>query len=234
MTIRSEGQLALDLPFRPALGAGDFLIASGNREAVAFIDRWPEWEAPGLVIHGPPGCGKSHLLEVWRARSNATLVDAAEASGTEPSELLGAGGDLAVERIDAVADETLLFHLYNLVVERRGKMLLTARTAPAHLTWRLPDLASRIGGLPAVALAEPDDTLLAAVLVKLFADRQIEAEAAVIAYLIARMERSFEATHRLVAALDRRALEMRRPITVPLARYVLNTEFDFDDDPGGT
>jgi chromosomal replication initiation ATPase DnaA len=133
-----------------------------------------------------------------------------------------------------VADETLLFHLYNLVVERRGKMLLTARRAPAHLTWRLPDLASRIGGLPAVALAGPDDTLLAAVLVKLFADRQIEAEPAVIAYLIARMERSFEAARRLVAALDRRALELRRPITVPLARDVLNTDFDFDDDPGGT
>lgn len=233
MSTRSAGQLALDLPHRPALGAGDFLVAPGNRDAVTWIDRWPDWDAPGLVLHGPPGCGKSHLLAVWRARSQAVLLDAADLSDTDPARALGAGADLAVENLDAAADETALFHLYNMVAERGGKLLLTARAAPARLTIRLPDLASRIGALPAVGVSGPDDTLLAAVLVKLLADRQLAVAPEVIDYVIARMERSFEAARRLVAALDQRALELRRPLTVPLAREVLAMHREIDDTVGG-
>jgi len=229
---RSAGQLALDLPHRPALGAGDFLVASSNQDAVAWIDRWPDWDAPGLVIHGPPGCGKSHLLEVWRARSNAVAINAATLATTDPADLLGSGADLAIERLDASANETVLFHLYNMVVERGGKLLLTAREAPARLDFQLPDLASRLGALPAVAVAGPDDTLLARVLVKLLTDRQLDGSPELIEYLLARMERSFEAAQRIVATLDKRALERRRPVTVRLAREVLAMDFGIDDKTG--
>ena len=33
----------------------------GNREALAWIDRWPDWPAPALALGGPAGCGKTHL-----------------------------------------------------------------------------------------------------------------------------------------------------------------------------
>ena len=229
MTARSSGQLAFSLAYRPALGSDDFLVAPSNQAAVNWIDRWPDWQAPGLVIHGPPGCGKSHLLAVWRAASGATLVDAAQLSGSDPAILLGRSADLAVERLDALRDETVLFHLYNMVVERGGQLLLAARQPPARYRFQLPDLASRIGALPAVAVTEPDDALLAAVLVKLFADQQIEPTPKLIDYLVARMERSFDAARRLVLALDRRALERRRPLSVPMAREVLAIEFGFEE-----
>jgi chromosomal replication initiation ATPase DnaA len=67
----------------------------------------------------------------------------------------------------------------------------------------------------------PDETLIGAVLVKQFADRQIKVEAAVISFLVARMERSFEMAGRLVAALDAAALAEKRAITLPLATRVL-------------
>ena len=53
----------------------DFLIAPCNRDAVAWVDRWPEWSAPALILYGSSGSGKSHLAHVWRARSNAALKD---------------------------------------------------------------------------------------------------------------------------------------------------------------
>ena len=71
-------------------------------------------------------------------------------------------------------------------------------------------------------------------LLKLLADRQLEAGPEVIDYAIARMERSFDAARRLVAALDLRALELGRPITVPLAREVLATDFLADEHTGGS
>ena len=66
------------------------------------------------------------------------------------------------------------------------------------------DLASRLKALPVVTLAPPDEPLLRAVLVKLFADRQIAVDESLIGYLATRIERSFAAARAIVAQLDER------------------------------
>ena len=55
-------QLILDLPYRPAQGREDFLVAACNEAAVAWIERPEDWPNGLLVIHGPGGSGKTHLL----------------------------------------------------------------------------------------------------------------------------------------------------------------------------
>ena len=80
-------QLPLALEMRPALGRDDFMVADCNSEAVAWIDQWPKWPAPALCLYGPKGCGKSHLAEVWRARSGALQVAASDLNGINPDEL---------------------------------------------------------------------------------------------------------------------------------------------------
>ncbi len=197
-----SGQLALDLGHRPALEREDFLVSPCNENAVAWIDRWPDWPGPALVIHGPAGCGKTHLARVWRQRSGATK---------------GA----VIENADRPGDDVALFHLYNQHAEQGGHLLLTANTPPARWSGRLPDLVSRLAAAPTVAIGPPDDTLIAQVLVKLFADRQLEVGAEVVSYLVTHMERSFAAARHLVGAADAAALAAKRPITVPLVRDVL-------------
>ncbi len=83
-------QLPLELPLRPALGREDFLVAPCNQVAVAWIDRWPDWPGPALALHGPPGCGKTHLCQVWRVASGAVEIDGSLLARAEPPELLGA------------------------------------------------------------------------------------------------------------------------------------------------
>jgi chromosomal replication initiation ATPase DnaA len=73
-----------------------------------------------------------------------------------------------------------------------------------------------------VRIGAPDDDLLGAVLVKQLADRQIRVDQDVVAFLTRRMERSFAAARAVVRALDRASLRARRPITMPLARAVLD------------
>lgn len=227
-------QLPLDLGHRPALGREDFLVAECNAAAVAWIDRWPDWPGGGLALHGPAGCGKSHLAEVWRGRSGAIRLDAALLAGAEPPQLLGTARACVIDGLydsgAARPDERRLLHLYNLMRERGGHVLFAARAAPARWPVALPDLRSRLGALPAVEIGPPDDVLLAAVLVKLFVDRQLAVGADVIDYLARRMERSFEAARRLVAALDREALAAHRRIALPLAREVLRREFPQTND----
>ncbi len=214
-------QLILSLGHRPAHGAADFIVGASNREAMAWIDRWPDWPSGGLVIAGPPASGKSHLVAVWQARSKATVVAATGLTDSPDLVALVQHGAVAVEDADRGVDERALLHLYNLMRERRGHLLLTARNAPARWGLVLPDLRSRMATLPVAVLAPPDDDVLATLIVKLFADRQVRVEPDLVAYLVARLDRSFAAVAGAVAALDATALAQGRAVTIPLAKAVL-------------
>ena len=86
---------------------------------------------------------------------------------------------------------------------------------------QLPDLRSRLLTAWPVRIELPDDGLLQALLVKQLADRQIRIDLEVVEFLMRRMERSFAAARLLVRELDRASLRARRPVTMPLARAVL-------------
>ncbi len=211
------GQFVLGFQHQAAIGLEDFMPAAGNRAALAWIERWPAWPGPALVVHGPPGCGKSHLGAIWAARAGAARLDpAALPAATEPVPRR-----VLLDPAEAPADEILLLQLYNRLHEQGGHLLLTARRPAPAWPIRLPDLASRLRAAPAVAIGPPDDDLLSALLVKLFADRQLAVTGAVIDYLVRHMERSFAAARALVEALDARSLAERRPVSVALARAVV-------------
>ena len=119
------------------------------------------------------------------------------------------------------AAEVALFHLCNHLAAGGGSLMVSGREPPARWPLALPDLASRLGVAAVARLEAPDDDLLAAVLVKLFADRQLAVAPELIRYLVSRMDRSFAAAERLVADLDRAGLARHRPITARLAAEVL-------------
>lgn len=215
-------QLPLDLGHHPALSEGDFLVAPCNAEAHAWLCLWPSWPGPASVVFGPAQCGKTHLAHLFAARCGAVTVPAASLTVADPPRLLGQARVVVVEDCDRGGlDEAALFHLINLAKESGGHLLLTGREAPPRWPLALADLRSRVNAMPALAIGAPDDSVLAAVLVKLFADRQVRITEEVVTYLLGRMERSFAAAAGLVERLDRAALAGRRAVTVPLARSVL-------------
>lgn len=214
-------QLVFDLAHRQALGAEDFLVSRSNDAAVEMIDRWPDWPHPASLVAGPQGAGKSHLANVWRLRSGAALVSAA-ALDDGAVAALAEGDSLVVEDLDrGIADEQALFHLLNRARESKLSVLLTSRMPPGEQDFRIPDLRSRLRALPMAELEAPDEALLKAVLVKLFADRQLTVEPPVIDYLSLRMERSMAAASAIVAAIDGLALATHRKVTRPLAAEAL-------------
>jgi chromosomal replication initiation ATPase DnaA len=213
-------QLPLDLGHRPALGRADFLVAPSNAAAVTWLDRWPQWPAPALALAGPPGSGKSHLAHVFAARAGAPIIEPSSLTTERVPGLLGGASAAVVDEAERAAEAPLL-HLYNLLAERGGHLLVVSRGAPARWTISLADLRSRLVASPTVAVAAPDEALIGALLVKLFADRQLAVGEEVLAYLALHLERSFAAVQRAVAALDAAALAEHRRITVPLARRVL-------------
>lgn len=215
-------QLTLDLPVREGWSLDDFLPSPSNQAALDAVLAWPAWPSTALILDGPSGSGKTHLARIWTARTGALALSAAEVwAVADPLSRLGNGRSCVVDDADQVVDERLLLHLYNLVAERGGGLLLTGRGPLGAWGMALPDLRSRLRTAWTVPIGAPDETLLAALLVKQFGDRQLRIEPEVVGLLARHMERSFVAAAQLVRRLDRLSLRLRRPVTAGLARAVL-------------
>jgi chromosomal replication initiation ATPase DnaA len=220
-------QLVFDLPARDGMTRAEFFVSPANALALAALDGWQVWPGGKMLLLGPSGAGKTHLAQIWVAETGAALVPAADLAGADIPGL-AAAGRVAVEDAAAIAGnpqaEAALFHLHNLLAQTGGTLLLTAEAPPRDWGLRLPDLLSRMQAAPVTRIEAPDDALLSAVLVKLFADRQLAVAPNLIPYLVARMPRSVGAARALVAALDAAALAEGRPVTRSLAAGLLPPE----------
>lgn len=217
-------QLTLDFAPRPALGREDFLVAPCNAEAVQWVERWPDWPGVALVIAGPKGAGKTHLAQVFRHMSDAPAVDVGGLKALGPDGVLVDHKALVLEDMETFIQaglEEALFHLYNLAREHGQHLLMTAESAPSRWGIGLKDLSSRLNTAQVAEISPPDDALLTALIVKQFADRQVRVDQDVLAYMLARMDRSFAGVRDLVRAIDEVALAEKRAITKPLVKRVL-------------
>jgi chromosomal replication initiation ATPase DnaA len=213
--------LAFALPHAESLTRDNFLEGPANAAALGLIESWPEWPARTMLLVGPEGSGKSHLAAIWAEQAGARSTTAhALSAATVPAAL--ATGALVVEDLKpADFDERALFHLLNLAREEQAYLLITARTPPSSIEVELRDLRSRLRALPVVMLAEPDDLLFRALIVKFCADRQLAVDESVVGYLATRIERSYAAARQAVEQLDSEALRLGRPVTRALAAELL-------------
>ncbi|OYU39970.1 MAG: chromosomal replication initiator DnaA [Pseudorhodobacter sp. PARRP1] len=215
-------QLAFDLPSGEAFRRADFFASPANAQALASVEAWRDWPGGKLVLIGPEGAGKTHLAHIWAEMAGAEVIAAQRLADADLHDL--AQGPVAVENADRIAGdreaEVALFHLHNLL-DGRG-LLVTAARPPRDWGLTLPDLLSRIQAASVAQLDPPDDMLLSAVLIKLFADRQIAVPPNLIPYLVSRMDRSIAAAREWVKFLDARALALGRPVTRALAAEVLD------------
>jgi len=212
-------QLTFDLPAGVALTAGDFFVSEANATAYVLVTHVESWPERKLVLTGPQGSGKSHLARVFATNEDALIIPADTLTGdmTRPKK------PVVIEDVETLTDfgETALFHLHNHMREAGLPLLITARSAPARWTIALPDLASRMQATTPTVIGDPDDDLLTAIIMKLFADRQIMPSPKLPSYLAARIERSFKAAADIVAAMDAASLRLKRDVNEKLAGQVL-------------
>lgn len=222
-------QLPLILQHEPGFTRDDLIVTGSNRAAVDLIDRWPDWPSPVALLVGPAGAGKTHLAAIWRGLNDAYIIDPhhIDAQALE----MAASRPVLIDDIGAEPfDETGLFHLINTVRQyagsgeagsRQASLLMTSQLLPSQWLVSLPDLISRLKAVTIVDILEPDDYLLSTVIYKLFADRQVSVDPAVISYIVSRVERSLDSVIVLVDLLDHLALQQKIRITKTLATQAL-------------
>src|SRR3954466_13722725 len=191
-------QIALPLDWPVADADEDFLISDANRAAFEHLKRWSTWPVMATLLTGPRKSGRSLLGRIFVRKTGGRLFDRAEGH-----------------------DEEALFHAWNQAQQTRRPLLVVA-DAPAPL-WNiaLPDLRSRLAATPHVEIGEPDDALVAGLVMKLLGDRGVAVPPELPAFLVPRIERSYVAVQQVVDALDRAALSHHRRMTVAMAKRAL-------------
>ena len=112
----ADRQLTMEFEHRTSQCGEDFLVADCNNEAIDWIDTWPNWPTPALVIVGAAGAGKSHLAAVFAAHSGAQFINANEFSSIASD----VANDLIIEDVDRILSSELeqpLLHVYNSLAE---------------------------------------------------------------------------------------------------------------------
>ena len=226
-------QLTFALPVAEDRSRGAFFVAPSNALALRMLEEWQDWPAGKLILIGPQGAGKSHLAGIWQSSAGAQAIPPAALESADIAAL--ATGNVLLDDAEQVAGEPAaeeaLFHLFNALQAQGHALLLTARTPPRDWGLNLPDLQSRLSATATCRIGTPDQSLLAAVLVKQFADRQLVVPPNVISYLTPRMERSLDTAARLVAGIDRLALAEKRAVSRQLAARALAALEALDNAP---
>ncbi len=222
-------QLGLPFPHDPDLSAIDFLAAPANEAARAWLDDFRTWPSGRLALFGEADVGKTHLLQLWAQRRQATRVQGPALTGLMETieNTTAPERGVAIDDADLIADEASLLHALNACAEAGVPVLLAGRAPPARWPVRLPDLASRLRALTAVQIEPPDDELLRALLAKLLAERQLAVTPPVQAFLLTRLPRTAAAVVETTCRLDRLALATGGRVTLRLAAHVLA---GFDDE----
>jgi chromosomal replication initiation ATPase DnaA len=135
-------QLILDLRFIPSMGRNDYFVSDVNKEAVTWLDAWPNWTTFGFIVCGPLGSGKSHLAQVLKTLSHGYIIEAKDVSDQNIDQL-SEKKCLIIENIELLTSETLLFHLYNMLLENKNNLMITSKLTMSQISFELPDLQQK-------------------------------------------------------------------------------------------
>lgn len=200
-----------------------------NAAALAAVQTLAsEISASWIYLHGPSGCGRSHLLMAACQASASRVQYLPLAKLEDPAVAIRgvAGGELlALDDLGVIAGnqdaEHALFDLYNRARAEGSGLLFAADAAPSELGLELPDLRSRLAACTRFALKPLSDDERRLVLKSRAASRGIALEDAVLDWLFSRYARDLGALLDLLDRLDVASLAAQRRITVPFLRSVL-------------
>jgi DnaA-homolog protein len=203
-----------------------------NGDVVRLLQRSITEGSEFIYLWGGHGSGKTHLLQaVCHMVSNhmhrLAYFPLREVAALPPGILEGVEQlpVVIVDDIDVIAGraewETSLFHLYNNVQERGGRMIMSGCDNPVSIGILLPDLRSRLAAGLVLRLRDLNDQEKTVALRFQARRRGMEMPEDVAGYLLRRFPRDMTALFSLLDVLDHATLAAQRKLTIPFVKEVL-------------
>ena len=201
-------QQAIKFQFREAKNRENYIVGDSNINAIKWIDKYPYWTNSGLIIEGPKASGKSHLVRVWQNKSNCKIFCSEQVNNEEINA--NDNKNLAIENLENIKNYEFFLHLINFKKEKNLNYLLTTSCSINSLNISLKDIKSRLLELPKAKITLPSDEILKGLIIKLLKDKGIIITSKLVDYVIARIERSYEAVNLFIQDLNNISLEKKK------------------------
>jgi len=227
---------------RPSLTLEQYVVGLGNRmahAAAALAAEQPGAMSP-LVIHGPSGVGKTHLLEgscrrmrERNPRASAVMLSAEQFTTTFLESLHGRRGLPGFRRSLRAADLLVIDDIQFLIgkkatisellhtieaLQRAGKQVVFGSDRDVESLAELgADLQARLRGGMCARILPPDEATRAGIVESLAARRGLSIPAEVVAFVAARMTRNARELAGAVNRLEATSHMLGIPVTLDMA-----------------
>jgi chromosomal replication initiation ATPase DnaA len=213
-------QLTFKFPFKTNYFEEDFYVSTNNFNAYKLIESWPKWSSRYINIYGPPGCGKTHLANIFKKKINSFFVKASELNDNS-LPLIKLKECLIIDDYKNNIEETLFYSTLNQSHQCNQYVIINSLRSIRSSNVQLKDLMSRFNNFIDIGIELPTDDLIRVILTKNFSDKQVKVESKILEYILKNIHRSYEDIFDLIDKVDSLSLSTGKSININLIKKVL-------------
>lgn len=237
-------QLLLNFPSHPEYSFANFVVSDGSRIAFETAKEFCSGNPASfqaLYLFGQKNLGKTHLLLSIGNHAAEKGLRAVCIQGKDFVDKIGDGLSaeaqqtlaqllnvdfFLVDNVECIAlsptAQEKLYHIYNQIMEKGGKLAFTASLPPDSNSAMESYLTSRFQWGMVAEIKPIDDATTAKIILKLAKDINLTLPEPIIHFMLSRIPRDFISLQNAVTTINQESYIKKRKVTLPLVKTALD------------
>ena len=235
-------QLLLNFPSHPEYDFSNFVVSDGSRiafETAKEFSSGNQVPIQTLYLFGQKNLGKTHLLLSIGNLTAKNGLRAVYIQGNDFANKMGQSQEVQrtldqlldvdfflMDNVEDIAKsptaQEKLYHIYNQITEKGGKLAFTANLPPDKNSAMESYLTSRFQWGMVAEIKPIDDTTTAKIFMKLAKDINLTMPESIVHFLMSRIPRDFISIQNAVATINQESFLKKKKVTLPLVKTALD------------